>query len=79
MERFYQRLKKNETLLAANPYMGPFESQLAERQTPYRSLVIHEHYKLIYWVNEKKGILYVSDLWDTRREPEGLVKGTPNK
>lgn len=66
-------------MLAANPYMGPLEPLLAERRTSYRSFVVHEHYKLIYWVDEEKEILYVSDLWDTRREPEGLVKGTPNK
>lgn len=79
MERFYEQIGRYEVLLAANPYMGPLEPLLAERRTSYRSFVVHEHYKLIYWVDEEKEILYVSDLWDTRREPEGLVKGTPNK
>lgn len=79
MERFYEQISKCEILLAANPYMGSLEPLLAARQTSYRSLVIHKHYKLIYWVDEKKEILYVSDLWDTRKEPQSLIGGTPNK
>lgn len=35
--------------------------------------------KLVYYVNEKKGILYISALWDTRREPSALVRGLHSK
>lgn len=77
VERFYEQIGKWEVLLAANPYMGSLEPLLAARPTPYRSLVVHKHYKLIYWVDEKKETLYVADLWDTRREPQCLAEGTP--
>lgn len=78
-QKLYDQIIRSVLLLAANPYMGSLEPLLAARQTPYRSLVVHEHYKLIYWVDENKEILYVSDLWDTRREPQSLTEGTPNK
>lgn len=77
--KFLDSIAHQTLLLAANPYMGSLESLLAERSTPYRSLVVHEHYKIIYWVDEKKETLYVSDLWDTRQEPQSLTEGTPKK
>lgn len=77
--KFLDSIAHQALLLTGNPYIGSLEPLLAARPTSYRSLVVHEHYKLIYWVDEKKGTLYISDLWDTPREPQSLVEGTPNK
>lgn len=40
----------------------------------YRSLVVHEHYKLIYYVDQKKELINIVAFWDTRREPLTLKK-----
>ena len=46
---FYNKIKAYEPLLASNPYMGKIEPLLINRKGhKYRSLVIHEHFKLIY-------------------------------
>lgn len=67
---FYNRVKSYEPLLASNPYMGKAEPLLANRtRHQYRSLVVHEHFKLIYYIDLPHATLYIADLWDTRREP----------
>lgn len=73
MQSFYGQINRCELLLTSNPFMGPIESSFADRKMVYRSLVVHKHYKLIYWVDEKKGVIYIADLWDTRREPAMLT------
>ena len=71
---FYNRVKSYEPLLASNPYMGKIEPLLAGRKRhQYRSLVVHEHFKLIYYIDQPNAILYIADLWDTRREPSRLA------
>lgn len=70
--QFYKRVKSYEPLLATNPYMGKVEETLRERQVEYRSFVIHPHFKLIYYVNEKKQCVVITYLFDTRQAPEKL-------
>ena len=72
---FYNRVKSYEPLLAANPHMGKTEPLLAGRKRhQYRSLVVHEHFKLIYYIDRPNDTLYIADLWDTRREPSRLAE-----
>lgn len=66
-----ERIESYAILLDGNPHLGGLEPLLAERCREYRSLVVHEHYKLVYYI--KGNTLYIVDLWDTRREPEKLV------
>ena len=75
----YCQTKQHALLLANNPYMGPLEPLLAGRRRAYRSLVVHEHFKLIYYVDEKKSVLYIVDIWDTRREPSALARSIHSK
>ncbi len=78
-QRFFMSIDHQIELLANNPYMGPLEPLLAGRRRAYRSLVVHEHFKLIYYADEQKDILYITALWDTRREPSALVRGIRSK
>ena len=45
----------------------------------YRSLVVHPHYKLIYYINEAKGIVVITNLFDVRRESQALKQYSPLK
>ena len=45
------------------------EPLLQGRSLQFRSLVIHEHYKLVYHYDETTETLRIAALWDTRREP----------
>lgn len=61
-------------LLSAFPQMGKVEPILEGRHREYRSLVMHELFKLVYYINEKKQRIVIADLWDTRREPNKLSR-----
>lgn len=72
--RLYEKVKADSVRLADNPELGFPEPLLAERKRSYRSLIVTEHYKIIYWVDTAQSIVYIADLWDTRREPARLVR-----
>ena len=74
-QRFYQRIKHCEALLALNPQMGKVEPLLVGRKYEYRSLVVHEHFKMIYRVDDARDIIYIIDFWDVRQEPQTLTDG----
>ena len=54
--RFYQKIRSYDSLLAEHPRMGKVEPLLIERCFEYRSLVVHEHYKLIYYIRDSHEI-----------------------
>ena len=72
--RFYQKIHSYDSLLAEHPRLGKVEPLLIGRRFEYRSLVVHEHYKLIYYINEVKSRIVVSDFWDVRQEPQLLAE-----
>ena len=73
-EMFYHKIKSHETLLAAHPHIGKVEPLLVHKKRhEYRSLVVHKHFKLIYYVESACDTIYIVDLWDTRREPAALT------
>ena len=72
--RFYQKIHSYDSLLAEHPRLGKVEPLLIGRRFEYRSLVVHEHYKLIYYINEVKSRIVVSDFWDVRQEPQHLAE-----
>lgn len=68
----HRRIEDYVNCLSNNPYMGAIEPLLAERHVEYRSLVVHEHYKLVYRILTDR--IYIVDLWNTHREPEILSR-----
>ena len=69
--RFYQRLKRQETLLLENPYMGKRECLPEELPHEVRSIVFYRHYKLVYYVESE--MIHIVALFDTRRNPTSLT------
>ncbi len=51
------------------PEMAPLESLLNDCTKPYRSLVTTYAYKVIYYIEDD--IIYITDIWDCRRSPDG--------
>ena len=76
---FIDRIDHQVNLLASHPHLGAIEALLEDRQRAYRSLVVHEHFKLVYYIDEKRDILYIVALWDTRREPARLTRSIQSK
>ena len=55
--------------------VGARKEVLAHRKKLYRSYVITHLSKIIYLVDEKRELVVISDIWDTRREPKAVAKG----
>lgn len=71
-KRFFVHIWDYDSRLAAFPYMGKVECFLSGSSKEYRSLVVHNHYKLIYRVSEEEDTVYVVALWGTRRNPQDM-------
>ena len=70
--RFRDKVKNSSYRLSTHPYLGMKELALSDKDKSYRSLVVHSHYKLIYWVDEEQDTVFIAALWDTRRNPDDL-------
>lgn len=57
------------------PNMGKLEPLLAHRKIPYRSYLITRKTKMIYYVDSDLQSVFISDVWDIRREPKHASKG----
>ena len=64
-------LQKKKRLLKF-PESGTPESLLRDRKIQYRSVIINEYYKMVYYV--KGEVLRVAAFWDMRMHPENLHK-----
>ena len=60
------------SLLESAPYLGKEEPLLENTPILYRSLVVNEINKLVYYINND--FIEIVALWDTRREPKTLIK-----
>ena len=56
------------------PTSGFPEPQLKDAPYLYRAKHINKRFKLIYRYEEKKDLVYIEDIWDTRRAPHNLTK-----
>ncbi|MBQ8361595.1 MAG: type II toxin-antitoxin system RelE/ParE family toxin [Bacteroidaceae bacterium] len=68
-KKLYEKFKRAETNLMGNPLIGMREVYLANRSHDYRSLFVPEYFKLVYYYDEMYDTVFISDVWDTRREP----------
>ena len=55
-------------LLIFQPQLGQIEELLTAREENFRYL-IYSNYKIIYWLNDKKGRIEIVDVFDTRQNP----------
>lgn len=71
-EEFEQSVAKWEARIVINPELAHQELLLKHRDKLYRGLIVSKYNKLIFYVEED--IVYISDLWDMRREPSRLSR-----
>ncbi|CAM4371675.1 type II toxin-antitoxin system RelE/ParE family toxin [Gillisia limnaea] len=70
------RVAKNETRkivketnrLKKQPEIGQQEDLLADRKQGFRYLV-HQSYKIIYWMNKDQNQIEIIDVFDTQQNP----------
>ena len=63
-------IKKADSL-SDFPKIGVVEEFLKERPQKFR-YVISTNYKIIYWINNEEKRIEISDVFDTRQNPEKL-------
>ena len=71
LKKFYRELRLYKRLLVDNPYMGVVEREFSHEDFVYRSVVIHPLFKVIYRVITD--VIYIVDIWDTRRNWDDLI------
>lgn len=73
--KFYRRIIEESNRLTFAPYIGGVEPLLDGFPIEYRSLVVHKHFKVVYYVDEANALVHIVDMWDVRREPTMLRQG----
>ena len=68
-KKLYKKFKRAETNLTGNPLIGMREIYLANRSHDYRSLFVPEYFKLVYYYDDMCDTVFITDVWDTRKEP----------
>ncbi len=61
------------TILKTYPNIGQHEDLLKDRKQEFRYLVF-KNYKIIYWINQDKDFVEISDIFDTRQNPIEMQK-----
>ena len=72
--RFADRVGHINSELDKFPEIGYPEPLLKNRQNLYRAYHINKRFKIIYTYIEKSDTVNILDIWDTRREPNALIK-----
>jgi plasmid stabilization system protein ParE len=60
--------------LENSAYAGQKEKLLSDRVEDFRYLVF-KNYKIVYWIDEVKQVIYISNIFDTRQNPHKLTLG----
>jgi plasmid stabilization system protein ParE len=55
------------------PEIGAIESLLRDKPQKFR-YIVSTNYKIIYWINKEKNRIEVVDVFDTRQNPEKILK-----
>lgn len=71
-EKFKEKVLRVEKTLAVNPNIGPEEPLLNNYSIIYRSVVVNNLNKIVYYIEDN--IVYIAAFWDTRREPKSLTE-----
>ena len=68
LQKFKEKTEECQDRLEDFPALGKVEPLLEDRSKLYRSLVLTEQNKIIYYIEDNT--IYIVDFWDTRREPK---------
>ena len=60
--------------LEFNAFGGQREELLSDRIQDFRYLVF-KNYKIIYWIDEPQNTVFISNIFDTRQNPDKLKLG----
>ncbi|NCT08828.1 MAG: type II toxin-antitoxin system RelE/ParE family toxin [Flavobacteriia bacterium] len=89
LNKIYKYLKENASLeiaknenkkivqstlrLSKQPEIGQIEPMLIERKMEFKYL-LHQTYKIIYWVNFKQNRIEIMDVFETYQQPKKIKR-----
>ena len=59
--------------LIQNTFTSQIEELLLNRENDYRYLICN-HYKIIYSIDEQKGLIQIADVFDSRQNPTKIKR-----
>lgn len=66
-----QQIRHTFKQLLIFPYLGAVIPEMEGMPYPYRSIVAHPHFKVIYRVEGE--VIFIVSIWDCRQQPERLT------
>lgn len=72
-KRVIQKILLTPNILKANPRLGQKEVYFESLKTEYR-YIISSNYKIIYFVNDEKLEITISDVFDVRQNPSNIFR-----
>jgi plasmid stabilization system protein ParE len=89
LKQIFKHLKENASLRVAKnenkkivqstlrlrkqPEIGQIEPMLVEREIEFRCL-LHQTYKIIYWINFEQNRIEIMDVFETHQQPEKIKR-----
>ena len=71
--KMIQKIIKEPNRLQKSPFVGQEEEFLKGRKVVYRYVLV-EKFKIIYSVDEVVGLIKIADVFDTRQNPEKILR-----
>ncbi len=68
------KIVKETRRLKKQPEIGQIEEMLIDRKQKFRYLV-HQTYKIIYWINTEEKRIEIVDVFDTQQYPTKIKRG----
>jgi len=75
--KLYNDIYDNATRLKEQPNMAAKEPILTDLSKIYRSLVVRNNYKVVYYTDND--IIYITAIWDCRQNPKKMQRIKRNK
>jgi len=72
-KKLASKIVQSSLKLRDHPNVGTIEPLLADRPQSFR-YIIHNYYKIIYWVNESDNFIEIVNVFDCRRNPDMIQK-----
>ncbi len=70
--KWQTQYKEIKRLLEFMPKCYPIVAHFRNETMEFRGAIIMKNFKIIYFYNEEKDILWLVDLWDLRQDPRKL-------
>ena len=68
-----QKIVEATKRLQTQPLIGQVEELLVDRKQEFRYLV-HQTYKIIYWINDQQNQIEIVDVFDTQQHPDKIKR-----